>query len=475
MPFLRRPESGAEQPDASNGEAGESLSNGLSQTAPRPSQADIALKNRVLRNALIRLDPSFGSSDAGQEHLTDLLNHIREDAAQSQDMQDRIEDLFQTVVEEEDLSLTRADKQRLFVEAAAEVLGFGIIGPLRRDDDITAIMTAGRNTVYVERNGILEPIAIPFQDDEHLLRIIDELLSPGGIRVDTSIPVVHTHLPDGSDIVVAVPPVAVDGASLTIRKSPRNRMTVQDLINYGSTTVEIMEFLRACVIAKFNIIISGGAVSGKTTLLNILCGFIPADERIITIEHSLELLLRQNHVIRLESPHPSHERRGEVTVSNLVASSMYMRPDRIIVGELRGGEALGMILAMNTGYEGSMSTVHSHDLPGALARLETMCLMAGMELPVRAIRKQMSSAVHLIVHVERLGDGSRKITRIAEVQGMEGDVMTLADLFEFEQTGMDGQRIVGRIRPTGLRPKNINRIINAGLQLPPAVFGVGRY
>jgi pilus assembly protein CpaF len=271
-----------------------------------------------------------------------------------------------------------------------------------------------------------------------------------------------------------IPPIAIDGTALTIRKFSKVPLTVQNLIDFGTSTIEIFEFLRACVIAGFNIIISGGTGSGKTTLLNIMSGFIPNDERIVTIENAAELQLRQEHVVRLESRPPNIEGKGEITIRDLVVNSLRMRPDRIVVGEVRSGEALDLMQAMNTGHDGSMGTAHSNSPRDTLARLETMCLMAGMDLPVRAIREQLASAVHMIVHQDRMRDGSRKITKVAEIQGMEGDVITMADIFEFEQTGLDGDKIVGRHRATGLRPKHMNKILDAGLQLPPSIFGVGR-
>jgi pilus assembly protein CpaF len=397
------------------------------------------------------------------------------DMSKTEELRARIDDLFTTILAEENIVLARNERRRLHDQIVAELLGYGPLEQLLENPDITEIMTVGHDKVYIERRGLIEAVPVHFESEEHLRRIIDRIVAPLGRRIDESSPMVDARLPDGSRVNAVIPPIAIDGSALTIRKFAKVPLTVQNIIDYGSATVEIMEFLRACVIAQFNIIISGGTGSGKTTLLNIMSGFIPGDERIVTIENAAELQLRQEHVVRLESRPPNIEDRGEITIRDLVINSLRMRPDRIVVGEARGGEALDMIQAMNTGHEGSMSTVHSNTTRDTLARMETMCLMAGMELPVRAIREQVASAVHLIVHQDRLRDGSRKITKISEVQGMEGDVITMADLFEYEQTGMDGQRIVGRIRPTGLRPKNIDRIIDAGIQLPPAVFGVGRY
>jgi len=396
------------------------------------------------------------------------------DLSKSEELRQRIDEIFSMILAEEGIVLARNERRRLHEQIVAEILGLGPLEPLLEDPEITEIMTVGHEKVYIERRGLIEPANVHFESEEHLRRIIDRIVAPLGRRVDEQSPYVDARLTDGSRVNVVIRPVAIDGPALTIRKFSKVPLTVQNIIDYGSATVEIMEFLRACVIAQFNIIISGGTGSGKTTLLNILSGFIPSHERIVTIENAAELQLRQEHVVRLESRPANIEGKGEITIRDLVINSLRMRPDRIVVGEARGGEALEMLQAMNTGHDGSMSTVHSNSPRDTLARIETMCLMAGMDLPVRAIREQMAAAIQLIVHQDRLRDGSRKITRISEVQGMEGEVITMSDLFVFEQTGMDGQRIVGRIVPTGLRPKYIERIMDAGIQLPPAIFGIGR-
>ncbi len=396
------------------------------------------------------------------------------DLGRSEELRTRIDELFNQILMEENIVLARHERRRLHEQIVSELLGYGPIEPLLDDPEITEIMTIGHNKVYIERKGLLEEVPIRFESEDHLRRIIDRIVAPLGRRIDESSPLVDARLPDGSRVNAVIPPIAIDGSALTIRKFSKIPLTVQDIINFGTTTVEQMEFLRACVIAQFNIIVSGGTSSGKTTLLNILSGFIPADERIVTIENAAELQLRQEHVVRLESRPPNIEGKGEITIRDLVINSLRMRPDRIVVGEVRGGEALDLVQAMNTGHDGSMGTLHSNSPRDTIARLETMCLMAGMDLPVRAIREQIASALTLIVHQDRLRDGSRKITRVTELQGMEGEVVTMSDLFVFEQTGMDGNRIVGRIKPTGLRPKNMDRIIDAGIQLPPSVFGVGR-
>jgi pilus assembly protein CpaF len=305
------------------------------------------------------------------------------------------------------------------------------------------------------------------------MRIIDRIVSPLGRRIDESSPYVDARLPDGSRVNAVIPPISLVGPTLTIRKFAKIPITIENLISFGSITAEAVEFLKACVIARLNVVISGGTGSGKTTLLNILSQFIPSDERIITIENAAELQLRQEHVVSLESRPPNIEGRGEVTIRDLVINALRMRPERIVVGEVRDDAALDMLQAMNTGHDGSMTTLHSNSPRDTLSRLETMVMMAGMDLPSRAIREQIASAINLIVHQERLRDGSRHVTYITEVQGMEGDVITMTDLFVFEQTGIESGRVVGRLRPTGLRPKFMDRIEASGIHLPASVFGIG--
>jgi pilus assembly protein CpaF len=305
------------------------------------------------------------------------------------------------------------------------------------------------------------------------MRIIERIVSPLGRRIDESSPYVDARLQDGSRVNAIIPPISLIGPVLTIRKFSRIPFTVDQLIQLESITPEATQFLDACVKARINLVISGGTGSGKTTLLNVLSGFIPSDERIITIENAAELQLRQEHVITLESRPPNIEGRGEITIRNLVINTLRMRPDRIIVGEIRDEAALDMLQAMNTGHDGSMTTCHSNSPRDSLARIETMTMMAGMELPVRAIREQVSSAIDLVVHQERLRDGNRKVVNITEVSGMEGEVITMTDIFTFEQQGYENGRVLGRLRPTGLRPKFIEKIEASGIHLPPSVFGIG--
>jgi pilus assembly protein CpaF len=334
-------------------------------------------------------------------------------------------------------------------------------------------MVNGSKNVFVERKGKVERVPVSFESDDHVMRIIDRIVSPLGRRIDESSPYVDARLPDGSRVNAVIPPISLVGPVLTIRKFAKIPITIENLIAFGTITAEAVEFLKACVVSRLNVVISGGTGSGKTTLLNILSQFIPADERIITIENAAELQLRQEHVVSLESRPPNIEGRGEVTIRDLVINALRMRPERIVVGEVRDDAALDMLQAMNTGHDGSMTTLHSNSPRDTLSRLETMVMMAGMDLPSRAIREQIASALNLVVHQERMRDGSRHVTYITEVQGMEGDVITMTDLFVFEQTGIESGRVVGRLRPTGLRPKFMDRIEASGIHLPASVFGIG--
>ncbi len=370
------------------------------------------------------------------------------------------------------IQLPETLRKQLFHEIINELAGYGPIQPLLEDPEVSEIMVNGPKSVYVERNGKLTRTNISFEDDDHVLRVINRIVLPLGRRIDYDTPTVDARLPDGSRVNAVIPPVAIDGPAITIRKFKKDALGVEQLIQFGSLTEHMAEFLRACVVARLNIIISGGTGSGKTTLLNVLSGFIPADERIVTIEDAAELQLRQGHVVRLETKPPDIEGRHAVTIRDLVRNSLRMRPDRIVVGEVRGGEALDMLQAMNTGHDGSLTTVHANSPRDALSRLETLVMMAGFDLPVRAIREQIASAVDLIVQQSRLRDGSRKVTSITEVAGMEGDTIVLSEIFRFEQTGLSPEgKILGEIKPTGLRPLFIHRLEQAGFKLGPEVFG----
>jgi pilus assembly protein CpaF len=417
-----------------------------------------------------------------QETFQDIKGRIQDrliaeldphaDMGDSEELQQNIEELFQNMLAQENIILSRSERQRLFEQIVAEILGFGPLQPLLAEDTVTEIMVNGPRMIYVERRGKLEKAEISFQDEEHLLRIIDRIVSPLGRRIDESSPMVDARLPDGSRINAIIPPISLVGPTLTIRKFARTPITADDLVKWGTATPESIEFMKSSVIGRLNVVVSGGTGSGKTTLLNILSGFIPDDERIVTIENAAELQLRQEHVVTLESRPPNIEGRGAITINDLVVNSLRMRPDRIIVGEVRSGEALDMLQAMNTGHDGSLTTAHSNSPRDTLSRLETMCLMAGMDLPLRAIREQIASALDLIVHQERMRDGTRKIVNISEVQGMEGDVIVLSDIFTFEQTGVENGKIIGRLKPTGIRPKFMARLEAANIYLPPDIFGI---
>ena len=370
------------------------------------------------------------------------------------------------------INLPATLREQLFKEILDEMLGYGPIQPLLDDPEIDEVMINGSKRVYIERRGKVTRTGISFESDDQVMRLIDRIILPLGRRVDSDTPTVDARLPDGSRVNAVIPPVAIDGPSVTIRKFRKDKLTIQQLIDLGSLTEFMSTFLRACVISRFNILISGGTGSGKTTLLNVLSTFIPAEDRIVTIEDAAELQLQQDHVVRLETKPANLDGTGRVTIRDLVRNSLRMRPDRIIVGEVRGGEALDMLQAMNTGHDGSLTTLHANTPRDALSRLETMSLMAGMDMPIRVLREQAASAVDLIVQVSRLRDGSRKITQITEVAGMEGETIVLTDIFKFEQTGVsqDG-RVIGLLKPTGIRPLFTNRLETAGFKLGPEVFG----
>jgi pilus assembly protein CpaF len=384
-----------------------------------------------------------------------------------------IRDLFEQILAEENIVLSRQEKHRLFEQITADIIGMGPLQSLLDDETITEVMVNGAKNIYIERGGKIHRVPVSFESDQHVMRIIDRIVAPLGRRIDESSPYVDARLPDGSRVNAVIPPIALVGPTLTIRKFSKNPITIEQLIKFGTITPEALQFLKACVASRLNIVISGGTGSGKTTLLNILSSFIPSDERILTIENAAELQLRQEHVVTLESRPPNIEGSGEVTIQQLVVNSLRMRPDRIIVGEIRDEASLDMLQAMNTGHDGSMTTAHSNGPRDTLSRIETMAMMSGMELPVRAIREQISSAIDLICHQERLRDGSRRVVNITEVSGMEGDVITMTDIFAFEQSGIEDGKVIGRLRPTGLRPKCINQIEAAGIHLPPSIFGIG--
>jgi pilus assembly protein CpaF len=409
-------------------------------------------KYRVQNRLINELDPKL-----------DLSNQV--------EVRRQIEELFGKVADEEGLALTRAERVRMLEQITDEILGLGPLEPLLRDETITEVMVNGPQQVYIEREGRLEMTNVTFQNDEHVMKIIQRIIAPIGRRIDESSPMVDARLADGSRVNAIIPPLSLVGPVLTIRKFAATPFTVEDLIRFGTATMEMFEFLEACVKARLNIFVSGGTGSGKTTMLNILSSFIPDDERIVTIEDAAELQLRQEHVVTLEARPSNIEGKGAIPIRELVRNALRMRPDRIVVGECRSAEALDMLQAMNTGHDGSMSTGHANTPRDMLARLETMVLMAGMDLPLKAIREQIASAVDLIVHQNRLKDGTRKIVNITEVQGMEGDVIVMQDIFVFEQTAVVEGKIEGKLRPTGIRPKFVEKFDAAGIHLPPNVFG----
>ena len=455
MSLLKRIERN-QQSDSQDGQSSKFQELRVKRSSPAVGSRDayVDLKNRVQQKLIAELDPGM-------------------DITQTADVRNTIREMFDGMLEEESIVLTRNEKRRLFEAIVAEILGYGPLEQFLHTDGVTEIMVNGPNQVFIEQGGKITLSPVTFEDNDHLLRIIDRIVAPLGRRIDEGSPMVDARLPDGSRVNAVVPPIAINGAALTIRLFSKIPFTVENLVEFGSITPEAVEFLKACVISKLNVFVSGGTGSGKTTLLNILSGFIPDDERIVTIENAAELQLRQEHVVTLESRAANVEGRGAVTIQDLVINSLRMRPDRIIVGEVRGGEALDMLQAMNTGHDGSMTTGHANSTRDMLSRLETMVLMAGMDLPHRAIREQIASAVHVVVQQDRLRDGSRKVMAVSEIQGMEGDVITTSEIFRFEQTSIEDGKVIGRLRPTGLRPKFMYKLQEAGIMLPPSIFGIG--
>jgi pilus assembly protein CpaF len=370
------------------------------------------------------------------------------------------------------LSLPKTLKEQLYREILDELLGFGPIQPLLDDSSISEVMVNGKDHVYIEQQGKLLKTDIHFADDNQIIRLIERIIMPLGRRIDADSPMVDARLPDGSRVNAIIPPVAIDGPSITIRKFQKGKLAIEQLIEIGSLSKFMAEFIRACVLSKFNIIISGGTGTGKTTLLNALSGFIPEEERVVTIEDAAELMLEQEHVVRLETKPANVEGLGVIAIRDLVRNALRMRPDRIVVGEVRGGEAMDMLQAMNTGHDGSLTTLHANSSRDAISRLETMCMMAGMDMPLKVIRQQIAAAIDVIVQINREKDGTRKIVAITEVAGMEGDTVVLTDIFRFERTGVseDG-KVLGELKPTGIRPLFSPRLESSGYKLGPEVYG----
>src|SRR5438067_402628 len=406
-------------------------------------------------------------------HLIEELGPVLYDRRLSQDeLRRRVHEQLQSVLAKERAPLSAADKAQLIRDVSDDILGYGPIDQFLRDAEVTEVMVNGPEHVYVERSGKLEQTQSSFVDETHLRRIIDKIAGEVGRRIDEAVPMVDARLPDGSRVNAVIHPLAIGGPFLTIRKFAVDPYKVEDLIGFGTMNPATARFLEACVVGRLNAIVSGGTGTGKTTTLNVLSSFIPEDERIVTVEDAKELQLHQDHVLSMEARPPNIEGRGQVTIRDLVRNSLRMRPDRIVVGEVRGGEALDMLQAMNTGHDGSITTVHSNSPRDTLARIETMTLMAGFDLPIRAIREQMSSALDLIVHLTRLRDGTRRITHVTEVQGMEGDVITLQDLFLFDfGMGVDDRgRFLGQLKATGIRPRFAEKLADYGIRLGPELF-----
>lgn len=399
-----------------------------------------------------------------QRSLEPTNLHLRE-------LRKSVESNLQQLYAKSGLNLADEIRQQLFTQVLGELIGYGPIQFLLDDPSISEVMVNGHQAVYIERDGKVTKTEVQFENDEHVMRVIERIVSPLGRRLDSDHPAVDTRLPDGSRVNIIIPPVAIDGPAITIRKFNQEKLTIRELINLGTLTQEVAEFLRACVVSRLNVVISGGTGSGKTTLLNMLSTFIPEEERIVTIEDAAELQLQQEHVVRLETKQPTDNNPG-MNIRDLVRNALRMRPERIIVGECRGGETLDMLQAMNTGHDGSLTTLHANSPRDAISRLETMTLMAGIELPIKVVREQIASAIDLVLQVSRMRDGSRKITHLSEVGGMEGDTVVLSDIFKFDQTSIDQDgTVIGTLKPTGIRPLFGQRLEAAGFKLKPEIFG----
>jgi pilus assembly protein CpaF len=448
------------------------------QKAPSaPAETDDTLTGRPSTKRK-SADPFGDLKRQVHQALLDSLGPKLYDSRQTQsELEQKVRQTLQEVLSQEDTPLTTADRARIAQEIADDILGYGPLEPYLRDPDITEVMVNGANDIWIERAGRIYKTEGEFADESHLRRTIEKIVARVGRRVDESSPMVDARLPDGSRVNAVVPPLALDGSLLTIRKFAADPYRIEDLIGFGTVTRTVADFLDACVRGKLNILVSGGTGAGKTTTLNVLSSFIPEDERIVTIEDAAELQLHQDHVLRLEARPPNIEGRGEVKVRDLVRNALRMRPDRIVVGEVRDAAALDMLQAMNTGHDGSICTVHANTPRDVLARVETMVLMAGVDLPVRAIREQVSSAIDVVVQQTRFKDGTRHITHVTEVVGMEGDVITLQDIFLFDHgAGFDENgRSQGTLKSTGLRPKFLDKLSASGVKVDPAIFAFEKF
>jgi len=399
-----------------------------------------------------------------------LNNNSHNENLDPQKLREKIEDIYNQVLAEENLLYNLSTRKGMLNWILADITGYGPLEPLLSDEEITEIMVNGYDQIYVERFGKIELTDVRFENDTHLMRVIDRIISPIGRRVDETSPMVDARLPSGYRVNAIISPLSLIGPVLTIRKFAAKPFTIQDLIANNTISYALANFLKSCVEARINIVVSGGTGTGKSTFLNVLSSFIPEDERVITIEDTAELQMHQPHVVRLEKRPPNIEDKGEITIRQLLINALRMRPDRIIVGECRGGEALDMLQAMNTGHDGSMTTVHANSPRDVLRRIETMVMMAGMELPLKAIREQVASSIDLVIHQERLKDGTRKVTKVSEVQGMEGDTIVMQDLFTFQFAGIQNGIVKGVLKPTGLRPQFLEKLIANGIEIPDSVF-----
>ncbi|MCA0355077.1 MAG: CpaF family protein [Chloroflexi bacterium] len=442
-----------------------------STAAAQPSAAATRPDGAIPRSAAVSSqDRLLDVRHRVQRRLTEEVRDVN--STNETKIRQTVEDLLSAVLDSENIVLSRVERQQLVESLMSDIVGLGPLDSLLKDDSISEIMVNGPNKIYIEQRGKLTLSGTTFIDDEHAMRVLYRIVAPLGRRVDESSPMVDARLKDGSRVNAVIRPISLIGPVITIRKFSKKPLGPEDLVRFGAISREMMDFLSASVRARINVVVSGGTGSGKTTLLNVLSSFIPEDERLITVENAAELQLQQDHVISLESRTANIEGKGEISINDLIINCLRMRPERIIVGECRGGETLAMLQAMNTGHEGSMTTLHANTPRDAIARIETMCLMSGMDLPLKAIREQVASAIELIVQQARLKDGSRRVMAISEVTGMEGDLVVLQDIFVFEQTGLDERgKIVGSLRPTGVRPRFLDRFEALNIYLPPNVFG----